>query len=230
MKTRRIVVASLILIAPIGCAGPRTASGVTHPGGENRSGLAAAGSVVGADAAATRTPRFVALAATMQADVEFLSGHPDSAGRPFVMRIRELAGTVIPAHQHPVDEHLTVLRGTIRFGTGERFDSTALRTLAPGSYVFLPAGTTMFAIMDEEAVVQVHGIGPFHIHWLDGLAVLGDPGQATRFRFRLDDAVAGWGGLGRIREGYASGAIVQYVVVRADSSRFMAHEAALRRQ
>lgn len=230
MGARRIVVVCLLLIAPVSCTRLGKASGVTPASAETRGGLEAVRSVVSADAAATNSPRFVPLAAEMRADVELLSGHPDSAGRPFVMRITELAGTVIPAHKHPVDEHLTVLRGTIRFGIGERFDSTALRTLGPGSYVFLPAGTIMFAIMDGEAVVQVHGVGPFHIHWLDGLAVLGDPGQESRFRFRLGDAVEGLGGLGRIREGYASGAIVQYVVVRADSSRFMAHEATLRRQ
>src|SRR5215210_5428432 len=43
----------------------------------------------------------------MSGDVEILHGHPDSAG-PFVMRIRELAGTVVPPHTHPVDEHITV--------------------------------------------------------------------------------------------------------------------------
>ena len=165
----------------------------------------------------------------MRSDVELLSGHPDSAGQPFVMRIRELAGTVIPPHRHPVDEHLTVLRGTVRFGTGERFDSTALRTLDAGSYAFLPAGTTMFAAIDEEAVVQVHGTGPFHIHWRDGLTVLDAAAPRPPFRYRIGDAVAGSRGAGRIVEGYASGPLTQYVVARADSTRYMAREAELTR-
>jgi quercetin dioxygenase-like cupin family protein len=230
MRVHRAGVLVLGLVAPLGCSLQETEPRATPPDGETRGGLAAAGAVAGAESAATRTPRFVPLPATMSADVELLSGHPDSAGRPFAMRIHELAGTVVPAHRHPVDEHLTVLRGTIRFGTGERFDSTALRTLAPGSYAFLPAGTTMFAIMDEESVVQVHGIGPFHIHWLDGLAVLGQPGDSAHFRFRAGDSVEGRGGPGRIAEGYASGALVQYVVIRADSSRYMATETDLRRR
>lgn len=229
MRVHRVVVLVLGLVAPVGCSRQETEPRATPQDGETRGGLAAAGAVAGAAAAESRTPRFVPLPVTMSADVEILSGHPDSAG-PFAMRIHELAGTVIPAHRHPVDEHLTVLRGTIRFGTGERFDSTALRTLAPGSYAFLPAGTTMFGVIDEEAVVQVHGIGPFHIHWLDGLALLTQPRDSAHFRFRAGDAVEGRGGPGRIAEGYASGALVQYVVIRADSSRYMATEAGLRRR
>jgi hypothetical protein len=31
-------------------------------------------------------------------------------GEPFVMRIRELPGTIIPPHKHPVDEHITVIQ------------------------------------------------------------------------------------------------------------------------
>src|SRR5688572_20460140 len=73
---------------------------------------------------------------TMRGDVEILSGHPDSVGRPFVMRIRELPGTVVPPHSHPVDEHITVVSGTLYFGTGERFDSSALRELNRGAYAF----------------------------------------------------------------------------------------------
>ena len=46
----------------------------------------------------------------MSQDVEILYGDPESVGQPFVMRIRELPGGVIPPHRHPVDEHITVLR------------------------------------------------------------------------------------------------------------------------
>src|SRR5687768_9085359 len=102
MQPSRIVIVGLILIVPQACSRLRTAPAATPTSAESGSGLAAVGSVVGVDTTATRTPRFVPLAATMGADVEILSGHPDSAGRSFVMRIRELAGTVIPAHRHPV--------------------------------------------------------------------------------------------------------------------------------
>ena len=164
----------------------------------------------------------------MTGDVEILGGHPDSAGRPFVMRIRELPGTVVPPHTHPVDEHVTVVQGTWYFARGERFDSAALRAMPAGAYAFAPAGTPMFAASPEGAVVQVHGVGPFRIHWRDGAASLAD-GDTARFRLRVGDRVAGARGAGIVRAGYASGALVQYEVERPGGARYMAREADLRR-
>ena len=51
----------------------------------------------------------------MSQDVEVLYGDPEAVGEPFVMRIRELQGGIIPPHKHPVDEHITVLQGTLYF-------------------------------------------------------------------------------------------------------------------
>ena len=166
----------------------------------------------------------------MRGDAEILFGHPDSAGQPFVMRIRELPGTVIPPHSHPVDEHVTVVSGTWYFGTGERFDSSALRELRTGAYAFAPAGTTMFGSSPEGAVVQVHGVGPFHIHWRDSVRVLDEPGAAAAFRFRMGEAVETPRGPGRIRQGYASGAIIQYEIERPDGALFMVNERDLTRR
>jgi len=41
---------------------------------------------------------------------EVIYGDPEAVGEPFVMRIRELPGTIIPPHQHPVDEHIPSFR------------------------------------------------------------------------------------------------------------------------
>jgi len=164
----------------------------------------------------------------MSGDAQILFGHPDSAGRPFVMRIRELPGTVVPPHMHPVDEHITVVSGTWYFGTGERFDSTALRELGTGAYAFAPAGTTMFGYSPDGAIVQVHGIGPFHIHWQDSVRILDQPEAAATFRFQKGDEVATPRGIGRIRQGYASGTLIQYEIAGAAGTLFMAHERDLR--
>jgi quercetin dioxygenase-like cupin family protein len=156
-------------------------------------------------------------------DVELLYGDPDVAGEPFVMRIRELPGTIVPPHSHPVDEHLTVVQGTWHFGFGDHFDTAALRELPTGGYAFAPKGAIMFGYADEAAVVQVHGIGPFHIRWQDGLVTLNDPQAPPTFRFKRDDRVAAPRGAGQVREGYASGTIVQYEIEGANG-RFMALE------
>jgi quercetin dioxygenase-like cupin family protein len=98
----------------------------------------------------------------MSQDVEILYGDPEKEGEPFVMRIRELPGTIIPPHKHPVDEHITVVQGTIYFAVAEKFDRAALKEIKAGGYAFIPKGRTMFGYIPDGAIVQVHGTGPFH--------------------------------------------------------------------
>ena len=111
------------------------------------------------------------------------------------MRIRELPGTIIPPHRHPIDEHITVVQGTLYFGVGDRFDRAAMREIKAGEYVFIPKGSTMFGYSPEGAIVQVHGIGPFHIHWRAGSEwrkthkTLDDADAAAVFKFRKGDRV-----------------------------------------
>src|ERR1051326_5381613 len=137
-------------------------------------------------------------------DAVVIHGDIEKEGQEFVMRIRELRGSFIPPHTHPVDEHITVLTGNVCLGTGPEFDRAKLKCLGPGGYAFFPKGTTLFCESAgaaagagagpefdraklkclgpggyaffpkgttifgesaEPATVQVHGIGPFHLHW-----------------------------------------------------------------
>ena len=93
-------------------------------------------SVVAAQPGATPPHRIIALA-PMSEDVEVLFGDPEAVGQAFVMRIRELAGGVIPPHRHPVDEHITVVQGTLFFGVGDTFDRSALTEIKAGGYAFI---------------------------------------------------------------------------------------------
>jgi hypothetical protein len=145
------------------------------------------------------------------------------------MRIRELPGTIIPPHSHPVDEHITVLQGTFFFAVTDTFDLRLLKELKAGSYAFAPKGSTMFGASPDGAIVQVHGIGPFHIHWRDGLKSLDDPDAGKVFRFRKGDAVVGSRGPGRVRQGYASGTHIQYEVELTNGTLVMETESAIRR-
>ena len=166
----------------------------------------------------------------MAGDVELLYGDTEAAGRAFVMRIRELPGAVVPPHSHPIDEHITVVKGTWYFGFGERFDPAALQELKTGAYAFAPKGSWMFGYSPDGAVVQVHGVGPFQIHWHDGIKSLSDADASSTFRLKRGDKVASPRGIGRIVEGYASGTVVQYEVEQSNGERFMAHEHELRTQ
>ena len=171
----------------------------------------------------------------MSQDVEVLYGDPEVPDKPFVIRIRELAGGVIPPHKHSVDEHITVLQGTLYFGVGDDFDRSKVTELKAGSYAFIPKGSTMFGFTPEAAVVQVHGIGPFHIHWRagkewrTGLTTLDDPKAASVFKFKRGERVKSPRGTGRIRQGYDSGEVVGYEIDGDDGTLFMGMEAELTR-
>ena len=166
----------------------------------------------------------------MAEDVEILYGDPETPGEPFVMRIRELPGGIIPPHKHPVDENITVLQGTLYFAVGEKFDRGAMKELKAGSYAFIPKGSTMFGWTPEAAIVQVHGVGPFHIHWRDGatwrdtLKTLDDPDAASVFKFKRGQAVIAKRGRGRIRQGYDSGEMIGYEIDGDDGTLFAAEE------
>jgi hypothetical protein len=196
--------------------------------GELHPPMAAASGVARADGGKGLREHRVIPLRPMSGDVEILYGDPEVAGEPFVMRIRELPGTVVPPHSHPVDEHITVVQGTWYFGLGEEFNPKALEELGPGTYAFAPKGSWMFGYSPDGAIVQVYGIGPFQIHWHGGLKTLDDPDAKATFHFGRGAQVTSSRGPGRIAEGYASGTLIQYEIEGVNGERFMAHEHELR--
>jgi anti-sigma factor ChrR (cupin superfamily) len=96
-----------------------------------------------------------------------VSGDPSAEGAPFVLRIRCVDGTKIPAHWHPTDENLTVLKGTFLVATGEAFDETRLQTMNVGNFILMPKEMRHFAMNKGETIVQIHGAGPFKVNWVN---------------------------------------------------------------
>ena len=88
----------------------------------------------------------------------------------------------------------------------------------------------LFGWTPEAAIVQVHGVGPFHIHWRDGAAwrdrlkTLDDPDAASVFKFKKGQAVVARRGRGRIRQGYDSGEMIGYEIDGDDGILFAAEE------
>jgi quercetin dioxygenase-like cupin family protein len=95
-----------------------------------------------------------------------LEGDPANEGF-FTMRIRMPDGYKIPPHAHPKVEHVTVISGTFNFGMGDKFDQTATQEMPTGTFGFWPAGMKHFAWAKGETIVQVHGIGPWKIEYLN---------------------------------------------------------------
>jgi len=95
-----------------------------------------------------------------------VSGDPSQAG-PFVVRVKSPAGTVIPAHWHPTDENLTVLEGKFAIGMGDAFDASKLTVMERGDFIEMPAKMHHFAKAVTDTVVQLHGIGPFAVTFVN---------------------------------------------------------------
>ena len=95
-----------------------------------------------------------------------VSGNPGQAG-PFVIRLKIPAGQKIAPHWHPTDEHVTVISGTVAFGMGEKFDQAALKNLSAGGYALMPAEMRHFALAKTPVILQVHGVGPFVLNYVN---------------------------------------------------------------
>jgi len=96
-----------------------------------------------------------------------VGGDMDADGTPFVLRLRCAAGTKIPAHWHPTDEHVTVLKGVFQVGMGEKFDAAGLQTMNVGDFGSIPKEMRHFAFSKTASVVQVNGTGPFKVNWVN---------------------------------------------------------------
>lgn len=95
-----------------------------------------------------------------------VEGKPSEPG-PFTMRLKFPAGYRVAPHFHPAIEHLTVLSGTIHFGMGDSFEAGKLTPMRAGSFIVMPAGTSHFVEAKEETVVQVHGVGPWGVKYVN---------------------------------------------------------------
>ena len=95
-----------------------------------------------------------------------LDGDPSKAG-PYTMRLSMPAGYRIPPHFHPADEHVTVISGAFQVGMGDTFDEGKLTTLAPGTFGFIPPGMRHFARADQATVIQLHGVGPWGLTYVN---------------------------------------------------------------
>ncbi len=109
------------------------------------------------------------------ATMSVVSGDPGKEGL-YVVRLKMPAGYRINPHWHPTDEHVTVISGTFSLGMGEKFDKAAMTELPPGGYALLPAQMRHYAMAKTAATVQVHGMGPFQLTYVNPAD---DPTQRT---------------------------------------------------
>ena len=95
-----------------------------------------------------------------------LEGDPTKEG-PFVVRFQFPAGYHIAPHTHPKMERVTVISGTLYLASGEALDRNSAKSLPAGSFGFWPAGMKHTAWSEGETVIQLHGIGPWQINYVN---------------------------------------------------------------
>ncbi|HEY3245279.1 MAG TPA: cupin domain-containing protein [Phycisphaerae bacterium] len=100
------------------------------------------------------------------AKIAVIEGPPTEAV-PFTFRLKFPAGYKIPAHSHPAIEHVTVISGAFNLGTGDKFDETKTKPLPAGSVAIMQPKTNHFGWMKQETIVQVHGVGPWGVTYVN---------------------------------------------------------------
>ena len=95
-----------------------------------------------------------------------LEGDPSKEGL-FTMRLWLPNGFRIMPHWHPAVEHVTVVSGTFHVGMGDTFEADKAGALSVGTFAFLAPQMHHFAWAEGDTVVQLHGVGPWQINYLD---------------------------------------------------------------
>lgn len=101
------------------------------------------------------------------AQAAILEGDPRTKGATYTIRVKLPDGYKVPPHWHPVDENVTVLKGTLLLGRGEKFNLNGAMELTAGTFSHMPRGTRHFAQAKGETILQVHGVGPFDVHYVN---------------------------------------------------------------
>jgi quercetin dioxygenase-like cupin family protein len=99
------------------------------------------------------------------AEIAVLHGDPTKKA-PFTVRFKLPTGYKIPPHWHSKDEQLTILSGTFVLHMGDTMDAPG-SALTAGGYHFLPGKMHHAAEAQGETILQLDGVGPFDIHYLN---------------------------------------------------------------
>jgi quercetin dioxygenase-like cupin family protein len=100
------------------------------------------------------------------AQMTVIDGDPAKPG-PFVIRAKFPAGFKVMPHFHPTDESVTVISGTLAAAMGEKWDEAAMKTFTAGAFARMPAKSPHYVQAKEDTIVQVHGIGPFTLTYVN---------------------------------------------------------------
>ena len=89
-----------------------------------------------------------------------IAGNPREAGI-YVIRAKFAPHTMSKPHSHPEARYVTVLKGTWWAGVGQKFDPDSTTPIPAGGFAIHTPGMVHYdGAKDEEAIVQIMGMGP----------------------------------------------------------------------
>ena len=100
------------------------------------------------------------------AKLAVLNGDPGKAA-PFTMRLMMPANYNLAPHWHTQDENLTIVSGEFYIAMGDKIEKATAHALTAGGFHFLPGKAHHYAFTKAPTVVQIHGMGPFDINYLN---------------------------------------------------------------
>ena len=107
--------------------------------------------------------------------IAILQGDPLTAGRSYTVRLSCTDGTKIAPHWHPTMESVTVIKGAARIGMGSTWDDAKMMEFPVGGFISAPAQMRHFAACKGDSILQINGIGPLVINFVQP----GDEKSAT---------------------------------------------------
>ncbi|MGZ3427352.1 MAG: cupin domain-containing protein, partial [Polyangia bacterium] len=100
------------------------------------------------------------------AKMAVILGDPSKPGMLYILRFKAPAGYKIMPHWHPMEENVTVLSGSFAIAMGDKMDMKA-KAYPPGSFFSMPAKMHHFAFAKKDTVIEVSGIGPFALTYVN---------------------------------------------------------------
>ena len=112
---------------------------------------------------------------------------PMNEAKPFIARIKVPSNTKIAPHWHPAIEHVTVISGKFAMGLGEKWDEKGMHTLGAGDVMIMQPKTPHYAMAKGETVVQIHGVGPWGVTYVNDADDPRKQGDAKKAEPKKDD-------------------------------------------
>jgi hypothetical protein len=101
------------------------------------------------------------------AQLAVLEGNPMAATGDYTVRLKMPDGYKVAPHWHPKRENVTVISGTLKVGMGDKFDESKMMSFPAGSFAYLDPSMHHYAMASGETVLQIHGMAPFKINYVD---------------------------------------------------------------